>query len=141
MKAIESFSGEYRFLSNFYPAEVDLDGKTYPTLEHAYQAAKTLSLEQRELIRRAGTPGKAKKMGRQVTLREDWEKIKIGVMRELLRRKFQDRVLRAEIVATGDAKLVESNTWRDFFWGVYQGKGENWLGRLLMEIREEIRGR
>lgn len=139
MKTIDSFSGEYRFLSNFYPAEIEYGGKRYPTLEHAFQAAKTLCPTERELVRQAKTPGRAKQLGRRVTLVPEWDQIKIGVMRDLLRKKFRDMVLRAELLSTGDAELVEGNTWRDMYWGVYQGKGENWLGKLLMEIRKEIR--
>lgn len=141
MKVIDSFSGEYCFLSNFYPCEMDVAGVRYPTLEHAFQAEKTVIPSERAWIYSAQSPGEAKKRGRKVTLRSDWTDVRTDVMLELLRIKFSDKVLRAELLATGDAKLVEGNTWRDMFWGVYQGKGENWLGRLLMQLREEIRVR
>lgn len=137
-KTIESFSGQYRFLSNFYPAEIELVGVTYPTVEHAYQASKTLIPTEREIIRAAKTPGQAKALGRRVSIVPEWNQIRIGVMRDLLVTKFADKVLRAELVETGDAKLIEGNHWGDTFWGVSKGRGENWLGRLLMEIRDEI---
>lgn len=141
MTKIDSFSGGYRFLSNFYPCEMDVAGVRYPTLEHAFQAEKTTNMTEREIIRNARTPGQAKALGRKVTLRQDWDEIRVDVMLELLRIKFSDKVLRAELLATEDALLVEGNHWNDRFWGVCEGKGENWLGKLLMEIRKEIRCR
>lgn len=141
MTTIDSFSGQYRFLSNFYPCDMDVAGVRYATLEHAFQAEKTVNPTEREIVRKARTPGQAKALGRRVTLREDWNDIRFDVMRELLRIKFSDKVLRAELLDTGDAKLVEGNHWNDVTWGVCNGKGENWLGKLLMEIREEIRNR
>lgn len=139
MKTIDSFSGEYRFLSNFYPCQVEVAGIVYPTLEHAFQAMKTENSTEREVVRAAKTPGQAKALGRKVTLVPNWDAIKVGVMRGLLRQKFADKVLRAELLAIEDALLVEGNYWQDFFWGVCRGRGENWLGKLLMEIREEIK--
>lgn len=141
MKTIESFSGENRFLSNFYPCDMSVAGVRYPTLEHAFQAEKTTVQVERDLIRSARTPGQAKALGRRATLRPDWEAVKLDVMRELVRIKFSDKVLRAELLGTRDAKLVEGNTWNDVFWGVCRGRGQNWLGRILMEVREEIRTR
>ncbi len=138
MTPIESFFGRYRFLSNFYPCEMDVAGVRYPTLEHAFQAEKTTNMTEREVIRNAKTPGQAKALGRRVTLRGNWNEIRVDVMRELLGIKFSDKVLRAELLATKDAELVEGNTWGDVFWGVCKGRGENMLGKLLMEIRTQI---
>jgi ribA/ribD-fused uncharacterized protein len=139
--AIDRFDGEYEFLSNFYPSWVELDGQRYVTVEHAYQAAKTLDSGEREAFQRTSDPGRAKRMGRRLRLRRDWESVKVDVMWGLLRQKFSPGTeLAARLLATGDAELVEGNTWEDDFWGVYRGKGQNWLGRLLMEVREEIRG-
>lgn len=135
MKKIDSFVGEYRFLSNFYPSKIEVDGKDYATVEHAFQALKTDNPTEREIVRSARTPGQAKKLGRRVTLRPDWDTARIGVMKMLLEKKFSDKVLRAELLATGDAELVEGNYWNDRFWGVCRGQGQNWLGKLLMEIR------
>lgn len=136
---IDSFTGPYRWLSNFWPARVWLDGEAFPTVEHAYQAAKTLIEADRSRIKGCFTPGDAKRAGRLVALRQDWLAVRVPVMRELLREKFTDPDLRAKLVATGDAELVEGNTWGDTFWGVCRGKGENTLGSLLMELREELR--
>ena len=136
MDPIDRFAGEFGFLSNFYPAPVTLDGVEYPTVEHAFQAAKTLDESERAWIRRAQTASIAKKRGREVALRDDWESIKVDVMRDLLRRKFAIPELKIWLRATRGRDLVEGNTWNDRFWGQVDGVGQNWLGRLLMEIRE-----
>jgi len=137
---IGHFVGPYRFLSNFFPAEIELDGEIYPTVEAAFQARKTLDPDERAKIRVAKTPGVAKRLGRRVKLVPDWEKIKITVMTDLVRQKFtRHRALAAELLATWDQKLVEGNTWRDHFWGVCDGYGLNWLGKILMKVRDELR--
>jgi ribA/ribD-fused uncharacterized protein len=114
--SITSFRGRYRFLSNFALATVLLDGVPYPTVEHAFQAAKTSSRRQRQEILAADTPGRAKRLGRKVTLRDDWEEIKLKVMAGLVRQKFQDPILGQFLLETGDAELVEGNTWNDTDW-------------------------
>jgi ribA/ribD-fused uncharacterized protein len=138
---ITSFTGHNAFLSNFYPAATKLDGVEYSTLEHAYQAAKSLHPVTRESIRRVCTPASAKRLGRSLQIRPDWEGIKVDVMRSLLRDKFSNPTLRDLLLATGDAELVEGNWWRDTFWGVCQGRGQNMLGKLLMEIRDDMRSK
>lgn len=147
---INRFQGEYRFLSNFWPAQVNLDGMDYPTVEHAYQAAKTINLYDRKRIQEAGTPGEAKRIGRSVVLRSGWEFIKVQVMYELIREKFEPLEMRKLLEETGDQMLVEGNDWGDAFWGVaaryttvaknrrtVTNHGENWLGRILMNVRKE----
>lgn len=136
--AITAFSGPYRFLSNFYPCYVIYEDVRYRSVEHAYQAAKTLDLFQRTTIEQASTAGIAKARGRTVTLRPDWEDVKIAIMRDLLRQKFDRPDLAAALLVTGDADLVEGNHWHDTFWGVCCGVGENWLGKILMERREAL---
>jgi ribA/ribD-fused uncharacterized protein len=128
----------YEFLSNFHPATVRLDGVEYRSVEHAYQAAKTLDPSEREHVRSAPTPAMAKERGQGVTMRPDWNDCKVAVMRHLLEQKFSDPVLRARLAATGPLELIEGNTWGDRFWGVYEGQGQNWLGRLLMELRDAV---
>src|SRR5690606_21767015 len=103
-----------------------------------YQAAKTFSIEEREQIRNAFSPAKAKKIGRSVTLREDWENIKIDIMTDLVRQKFNISSFKEKLLATKDAELIEGNWWGDTFWGVCKGVGKNNLGKILMEIRKEI---
>ena len=136
---IDKFEGEYAFLSNFYEHPISNGTLTFPTNEHYFQAMKTTDQTTRIAIARAGTPGQAKRMGREVDLRPDWEEIKLQVMETALRIKFSDPELAAKLIATGNEELVEGNWWHDTFWGVCEGVGENHLGRLLMEIRADIR--
>ena len=136
---VERFADDHRFLSNFWPARVTYDGFTYPTVEHAYQAAKVLPLERRHRIQNARTPGEAKRLGRSAVPRPDWDQERLGVMRNLVRQKFAgDARLGRKLLATGDARLIEGNTWGDKFWGVCDGEGENHLGRILMDVRSEL---
>jgi N-glycosidase YbiA len=137
---IESFTGPHVFLSNFFRSPIVFDGELYETVEHAFQAAKTWDTKERRLIRLCKKPAEARRLGRRVTLRSDWETVKVKVMREFLRQKFSDPQLRRYLLLTGERELVEGNWWNDQFWGVCKGVGKNYLGRLLMEIRDEIRG-
>lgn len=138
---INSFKGDHAFLSNFYPSPVEFEGDTYPSVEHAYQAAKTPedNWVVRVSIREASTAAIAKKLGKSVNLRGDWESIKLQIMRQLLMAKFSDSTLAERLLQTGAEELIEGNWWGDTFWGVCRGKGENHLGKLLMEIRDDIR--
>lgn len=136
---ILEFRGKYRFLSNFHPVEADYAGIVFPTLEHAFQAAKTTVRTEQFRIAECKTPGEAKRFGRTVTLRQDWEYIKVYVMASLLRRKFSCYHLQDLLLDTGNAMLVEGNDWGDTFWGVCKGRGQNVLGCLLMTIRDDLR--
>lgn len=136
---IEAFTGRYRFLSNFYPSVIVWEGIVYATVEHAYQALKTDDIESRRAIAGMTTPGHAKRLGQNVVLRDNWEKDKVFRMLELLYLKFESPALRKKLLGTRDEQLVEGNNWGDTFWGVCNGKGKNILGKLLMQIRHEIR--
>lgn len=137
MKIINSFSGKYAFLSNFYPSSIPYENLEYPTVEHAYQAAKSLTPKVRELIRDQLTPGKAKKLGQSIIIDPNWELHKVSTMAHLVEMKFAiHRDLRAKLIETGDAELVEGNTWGDKFWGVCDGEGRNELGKILMKLRK-----
>lgn len=138
---IATFDGPHRWLSNFAPCQLlDRSGLSYATLEHAYQACKAIDLLEREQIRTARTPGEAKRLARRVKLRPGWDAMRVDVMRRLLRLKFAaGSELARKLLATGEQELVEGNSWGDRFWGVSAGAGENWLGRLLMERRAELR--
>jgi ribA/ribD-fused uncharacterized protein len=140
---IQTFSGEYRFLSNFWPAVVEYEGITYPSVEHTYQSAKTLEMAERRRIAAIVEPGDAKRAGRALpNQRADWEQVKLRVMEECVRYKFtQHADLREKLLATGDAELIEGNTWGDRFWGVCDGQGENHLGKILMKVRADLRSR
>lgn len=136
---IYGFADEFRFLSNFHPSTVTFDGETYSTVEHAYQAAKTLDLEERAHIRNLATPGKAKRAGREITMRADWDDIRVNVMRQLLEQKFALGSQCAHMLClTEDHHIEETNTWGDTFWGVCRGEGLNVLGEMLMEIRADL---
>ena len=141
---IVEFDGEYAFLSNFYDSPIFYEGITYPTNEHFFQAMKTLDPVERQKIADAKTPGLAKRLGRSVKLRPDWEKIKVDVMRTGLMLKFTDAALAEKLIATGDEELVEGNWWCDNTWGnchcpkCSRKGGRNLLGMLLMEVRKEL---
>ncbi len=139
INVIDKFEGQYRFLSNFWPCEVELDGLPYKSTEAAYQAAKTLDEAEREEIRHAKTAAATKKLGRKICLRPDWERVKLGIMRDLIRQKFtKHEVLKQRLIDTNPAELIEGNYWNDKFWGVCNGEGDNHLGRILMEVRAEL---
>jgi ribA/ribD-fused uncharacterized protein len=133
---IDAFKGRYAFLSNFYAAPVQYCGEAYPTVEHAYQAAKTLDFDVRRRIRAARTPGVAKRIGQLVSLRPQWDIMRCDVMMTLVWQKFLDAQLRLRLLDTGTRPLIEGNGWGDRFWGVAGGQGENQLGRILMIIRQ-----
>ncbi|MFF2727593.1 GTP cyclohydrolase II [Streptomyces sp. NPDC058008] len=138
-RAIDCFTGPWEFLSNYSAAPVQLDGALYPTVEHAYQAAKTLDETVRARIAEDPDPDEAKSLGRQHADRADWEEAKVAVMRSLVGQKFQDPALRERLLATGTAELVEGNDWGDEFWGVCAGHGQNTMGLILMAVREQAR--
>ncbi len=151
---IVTFRGRHFFLSNFYaPAPVRiLVGSRWtrcPTVEHGYQASKTLNQRWRKEIIAAPTAAEAKQYGKNVMRVSYWEEVKLVVMLELLRQKFSRTKMSDRLLRTGDAKLIEGNWWHDNFWGVCecdrcaehcakeQVEG-NWLGRLLMRVRRDI---
>jgi len=140
VEVIREFQGEYRFLSNFWYVDVELDGVVYPSVEHAYQAAKTLDEMERKNILYAPTAFSAKRRGKQVIKRKDWDDIKVIVMYNLLRQKFKEGELKRKLLSTGNKILKEGNDRGDIFWGVdiRSGKGKNQLGKLLMAVREEV---
>ena len=138
---IDRFRGEYAFLSNFHRAPFKWQGKLWRTSEACFQAAKTRDESLRERIRKAPSPAAAKRLGRRVDLRSDWDHVKDDVMHAILQAKFAVPELRDALLATGDAELVEANTWGDTYWGVCGGRGRNQLGRTLMRIRDAIRAR
>ena len=142
---INCFDGKWAFLSNFYWNEIEHEGIKYPTNEHFFQAMKTLDMDERCQIANSLTPGQAKRMGRKVSLRPDWEDVKEDIMLEGLCIKFADEQLADWLVATGDAELVEGTTWHDNEWGDCSCPkcrnivGKNKLGKLLMKVRDMIK--
>lgn len=143
MDRIDCFDGEYRWLSNFWECCITYRGVVFSSLEAAYQAAKSTTQEDFDKFIYL-TPGKAKKLGKKIKLRADWESVKLSIMEELLRTKFSNVILRNKLMDTGKAELVEGNYWHDNCWGSCTcvkcgNKGENHLGKLLMKLREEGR--
>ena len=141
---IDKFDGQYAFLSNFYESPITDGTSIFPTVEHYFQAAKTDTMPEYLAIAQAKTPGLAKRIGRQTHLRSDWESVKVQVMLDALRKKFAIPELREKLLATGDADLIEGTTWHDNYWGICtcdkcSGKGINMLGKLLRQVREEIK--
>jgi len=133
--AISLFRGEYLFLSNFYEVDVTYEGFTYKNNEAAFQAQKDLS-RRSEFV--DINPVSAKRLGKRVNLRSDWEKVKVDIMTQIVRCKFdQHPDLKQKLIDTGDRLLIEGNTWNDKFWGVCKGVGLNKLGEILMKIRKE----
>jgi len=140
------FRDRYEFLSNFYPVTVAYEGAVLPSVEHGYQAAKTTIIQEKNTIRLADTPGKAKRLGRRVTLRPGWNGMRVDVMAELVAQKFskENPELRRQLDYTDDEVLVEHNHWHDNFWGsctCYRcgDRGKNVLGKILMLVRTQIR--
>ena len=132
---ISRFRGNYDFLSNFYEHPVTVNGITYRNSEAAFQAQKCPA-RAKEFTGLSGS--EAKKLGRKVNIRPNWDLGRLGVMEEVLRAKFSDEELKQKLIATGDQELVEGNCWGDRYWGVDK-TGENNLGKLLMKIRDEIK--
>lgn len=134
---IDKFQYEYRFLSNFYPCPILFEGVVYPSVENAYQAAKTTDTSLRVPFESV-TSGKAKRLGSNLELRDDWNLIKVKLMYGFLYQKFNTPAYKYLLLKTGNSDIIEGNTWNDEFWGVCNGKGSNVLGQLLMSLRDNF---
>ena len=139
-----AFRGELAFCSNFHPCEIEYEGIKYPSSEHAFISGKTLDLQEKYHISQLKTPAEAKKYGRKLKLRDDWDKVKLKVMEDVLRIKFSIPKLKRKLLDTKNLELVEFNFWHDNFYGdctcdkCKDIVGQNNLGKLLMKIREEL---
>jgi ribA/ribD-fused uncharacterized protein len=153
---INSFSGRWAFLSNFYLCKITHQGIVYPSSEHYYVAMKVKedqlingkmcpASDVREMISKISTPGQVKRFGRSLSIRKDWDSVKLKAMEWVIREKFTKHPdLKEMLIQTGNEEIIESNYWHDIFWGVCTcekcgNKGENHLGKLIMKIRDEIR--
>lgn len=143
--AIGPFKDDYRWLSNFWDAPIVYNQVTYATNEHMYQLCKTGDPEEVLSILEARTAGQAKRLGKTLTIREDWDGLKLGVMLKANILKFtQHPTLAVKLLSTGDEELVEFNHWHDNYWGICQCvdcenvEGLNHLGKILMSVREHI---
>ena len=146
MSKITSFKDEYRFLSNFYQSPVTLDGLTYPNAEAAFQAQKCEKEEDKVKYTLVKNPVVAKRMGKkEPNLPENWREISYGIMLEVVRAKFSLSETKEKLLATGDAELVEGNNHHDNLWGdcicprCASKVGQNRLGKILMQVREELK--
>jgi ribA/ribD-fused uncharacterized protein len=135
--AIEQFQGEYRWLSNFALVRVIYNGLEFTSTEAAYQAAKSNVLNQ-QMEFTSLSPGQAKRLGKRITMRPDWNKVKLSIMEDLLRQKFNVTLYKELLLLTGNEEIIEGNYWHDTYWGVCNGIGENNLGKLIMKIRKEL---
>lgn len=136
---IDVFDGDNSFLSNFYYAPIVYEGVRYNSTEVAYQASKTLYDSDKKKFVGLTSP-EAKRLGREIKLRDDWESVKDQIMYEVCWLKFSTHQdLKESLLATGDEELIEGNWWGDTYWGVCNGVGQNKLGKILMKIRSELR--
>lgn len=133
------FRDKYYFLSNFYFAPITYNGITYNNNEAAFQSMKAKLSDFRFQFQNL-SPNEAKKLGRRIDLRTDWEQVKDNYMYEICLAKFQQNpFLKIELLNTGNEYLEEGNTWGDVEWGTVNGVGKNKLGKILMRIREEFK--
>lgn len=137
---IKRFREEFAFLSNFAPCKINFMGRVFPSTENAYAAAKCKYEEDIDQFTTISS-GQAKRLGRRVANREDWDSVKLKIMEELLVQKFNQEPFKQKLIDTGDQEILEGNSWGDKFWGVDEKTliGENNLGKLLMKIRENIK--
>jgi len=133
---ISGFEGEYRWLSNFWI----FDPTRNLSVEHYYQAAKTTNEFDYNYIMNSGlTPGRVKKFAKTITIRDDWDSVKLIVMEELTKMKYmQNKELQNKLRETRGSYIIETNYWGDIFWGVCDGVGENHLGKIIMKVRDEF---
>ena len=139
---INNFKDAFAFLSNMYPCNIVYNNLTYKCSEAAFQAQKCIELAYQFTTINGF---EAKKLGKKVPLRKDWNEIRLQIMYEIVKQKFiQNKSLKDKLIATQDAELIEGNYWGDIFWGVctnktYNNIGENHLGKILMQVRDEIK--
>lgn len=138
---IKEFQNEYRWLSNFAPVKIILDGIEFPSVEHAYMSAKSDDFKWKGFCANSlNTAGEVKKASKNIRLKENWEDIKLGIMEKCLEQKFNTQPYKSLLMKTQDEHIQEGNRWNDKFWGVClkTNKGENNLGKLIMKIREKL---
>lgn len=145
MNKISSFRDEYRFLSNFYQCPFEYKGLTYPNAEAAFQAQKCCKEEDKIKYTLQKNPVRVKQMGKkEPNLPANWDTVSYDIMNEILHAKFSVPELAEKLKATGNAYLEEGNHWHDNRWGkctcekCSTKEGQNWLGKILMEIRDEL---
>jgi len=135
---ISKFQGEYRWLSNFWPCDIEYDGLAFTSTENAYQAAKFLDIKHKiEIQKLSAAQAKRYASKHKKEIRPDWDEIKLEIMEDISRLKYSITEFKDRLTLTGSREIIEGNTWNDTYWGVCKGKGENNLGKILMKIRAE----
>lgn len=137
---VTQFKGDYRWLSNFAPCKIILEGVEYQSVEHAYMSAKSSDLDWKLFCRETEKAGDVKRASKNITLIPNWDNLKINVMKVCLEQKFSVDPYRSKLITTGSIQLIEGNTWNDKFWGVSltDNQGQNNLGKLIMDIRDSL---
>jgi ribA/ribD-fused uncharacterized protein len=154
---INTFTGRWRFLSNFYPVKIEHKGIIYPSVENFYVAMKIkedqvinnkfiTAPDCHELISKIRNPAEAKKLGKIIKVRKDWDEIKFKIMEWGVNEKFKNPELSKMLIDTGEEELIEGNFWHDVYWGKCNcgrcgNTGENNLGKILMSVREKIKNK
>lgn len=139
-ESVLGFFGDYRYLSNFHVCVFSWNGIVWSSSEHAYQSAKLKDTDLMKRFAKLSTPKDAKIAGGLIRCRSDWDEVKYEIMYQIVKAKFaQNGDIADMLVGTGSAYLEETNTWYDTIWGVCNGIGTNWLGEILMRVREEIK--
>lgn len=147
---IEGFRGEYKFLSNFHMVDIEVDGIVYKSVEHYYVCSKFIDDQMIdniwydknmfiEYINSIDLPGKVKRIGSKIKVRSDWNKVKLDIMYKGLVAKYNVPELKKLLLDTKNQEIIEVNNWNDRYWGVCDGVGKNKLGKMLMDIRSELR--
>jgi len=152
---ISTFKGRWNFLSNFYPVNIEYQGIKYPSVEHYYVAMKVKNdqyihgnfiglMDCRELIAKISTADKVKRFGKTLKVRKDWDIVKYEIMLWAIREKFKNDELSSFLLSTGEEELAECNYWHDNYWGICtcepcSNTGLNNLGKILMQVRDELR--
>lgn len=134
---IAGFKGDYRWLSNFERCEIYYRGIVYKSSEAAYQAQKTLDIKVRHIFSKLDARD-SKTLGNAIQIRPDWDYVKLEIMEDICRIKFNLPQFKPKLIDTGDMDIIESNYWGDVFWGECNGVGANHLGKIIMKIRDEV---
>ncbi|WP_420287278.1 NADAR family protein [Flavobacterium psychrophilum] len=138
---IKEFQGDFRWLSNFSPVKIELDGLEFSSVEHAYMSAKSDDEKWKSFCSNSNnTAGNIKRESRNVKLKDNWNDIKLEIMQKCIEQKFNKSPFKALLLKTGNEHIQEGNRWNDKFWGVClkTNEGENNLGKLIMSVRTAL---
>ena len=139
---IKEFKDEYRWLSNFVPAKITLGKRTFASVEHAYQSEKSDDPDWKTYCTLETNPAVVKRQAKNVILRKNWDEMRDHIMIDCLIQKFSQEPYKQLLLDTKNEEIQEGNYWGDDYWGVNlkTGKGQNKLGKIIMRIRNDIKG-